>query len=77
MPGLYNPLERLGIIDYNDVIKKYKTRIVRRKSQVFSLPPLNENTHLVTKQNEQPDEVNQVPESNKIRRTSKVSIHHQ
>ncbi|XP_076074111.1 uncharacterized protein LOC143045473 isoform X1 [Mytilus galloprovincialis] len=71
LPGLYNPLERLGIIDYNDVIKKYKTRIVRRKSQVFSLPPLNENTHLVTKQNEQPDEVNQVPESNKIRRTSK------
>lgn len=73
LPGLYNPLERLGVIDYDDVLKEYKGRIVHhRKSQVFSLPPLSENAQLVTQKTQQSDDDSQVPESlNKIRRTSR------
>lgn len=70
LPGLYNPLERLGVVDYDEVLDEYKDRIIRRKS--FSLPPLSENTQLVTLAPDQLEkDIQEVESSNKIRRTSK------
>lgn len=71
LPGLYNPLERLGVVDYEEVLDEYKDRIIRRKS--FSLPPITENTQLVTQTPDQLEkDIQEVESSNKIRRTSKV-----
>ena len=72
LPGLYNPLERLGVVDYEEVLDEYKDRIIRRKS--FTLPPLTENTQLVTQApNQLEKDIQEVESSNKIRRTSKVN----
>ncbi|PVD38550.1 hypothetical protein C0Q70_01166 [Pomacea canaliculata] len=40
LPGLYNAKDRLGIIDYDRVIKEYRSRVVAKPSETLKLPKL-------------------------------------
>lgn len=40
LPGLHNAKDRLGIIDYDRVIKEYRSRVVAKPSETLKLPKL-------------------------------------
>lgn len=71
LPGYYNPRDRLGVIDYDDVINTHRSRVVKNQEQEDSKEEEETEKQTTETTDETPGGAVRLPQ---IHKTAKVLI---